>query len=68
MDELTRDDLVTVLVALQSEIESWRSFLEADKKQEWTLKIIKYDVEQLERFQAVREKVEKILHETLRNS
>jgi hypothetical protein len=73
MEELTHNDLVTILVALQSEIETWKSFLAEDKKlspniEGWMSAILKYDVEQLERFQTIRNKVEKILHETPRNN
>lgn len=58
-DELTRDDLVTILLALQSEIERWqRHVAMGDDRPE----LEQYDQEQLGRFQAVRDKVEARLY------
>jgi len=67
MDQLTRDDLITILVALKQELTKWETYLEYDKQrlddhEHW----IGETSQQVERFKGVYEKVQKILGATPR--
>lgn len=73
MCELSRDDLVNILVALQSEVKTWQEFEKNDAialpdeaalpggRDPQREAMLAYDKEQVERFRATRNQVEQLL-------